>query len=351
MARLFMPSPGMPKRTQEQLIAMKQTIIERCLARQLRWTEAAQLLQMHPKALSRLKRQYLAHGVVALSGQKPGPKPNTPPPNKTPTDIAQLVMLLAQCHRDLGPVPLADQLQNQYGVTLHPTTIWRILKRQKIRYTAEYKRWKHDPKLYCLDQPGEELQLDACYPFGRQRQVVSFDAIDDCSRTIYGKCYDRETTDNAIRFVTELVGRVPFRIQRLRVDNRYGQKFTLYCETMLNIQVITNDPYTPEQNGKIERFHKTLKREFFWKHCAFSDSIDLLNYKYWQWIQYYNYQRKHGGYGMHRLTPAQKLASTWHWSLAQQLISYPQKVTGTLQQYISCQFVKNLLALAMPLGV
>ncbi|MDD4352430.1 MAG: hypothetical protein PHU71_05680, partial [Candidatus Gracilibacteria bacterium] len=42
---------------------------------------------------------------------------------------------------------------------------------------------------------------------------------------------------------------------------------------------------------------------------------------------------KHSGYGMNRLTPVQKMATTWFYSLNNLNL---QKVTGTLQQHISC---------------
>ncbi|MDD4352050.1 MAG: hypothetical protein PHU71_03665, partial [Candidatus Gracilibacteria bacterium] len=42
------------------------------------------------------------------------------------------------------------------------------------------------------------------------------------------------------------------------------------------------------------------------------------------------YHRKHSGYGMNRLTPVQKMATTWFYSLNNLNL---QKVTGTLQQH------------------
>ena len=259
---------------------MKKQLIESCLKRQMLWKDAATILEMHAKALSRLKRRYLQYGDAALLGRKPGPKTYSPPVNKTDESIEDLVASLAISHPNEGPQPLADRLEDEYAITLDQSTIWRILKRRKVRYGRNYKRWKDDPKLYCLDTPGEELQMDACYPYGKARRIASFDAIDDCSRGVYGQCYDRETTDNAIRFVDELVPRSPFRIQRLRVDNRYGKRFREYCLATYGIEVIENEPYSPEQNGKIERFHKTLKREFFYRYCSFTDSLETLNYKY-----------------------------------------------------------------------
>jgi len=175
------------------------------------------------------------------------------------------------------------------------------------------------------------MQLDACYPFGRSRKLAHFDAIDDCSRWIYGRPYTRETADNAIDFVKHLKKKVPFNSQFIRVDNRYGKKFVEYCNS-IGIEVIENEPYSPQQNGKIERFHKTLKYEFYWKYCTYHDSLEAIKLKYFLWERYYNTQRRHSGLGMKGLTPQEKIANTLLLSLTN---VYPQKVTSTLQQYIS----------------
>ena len=159
---------------------------------------------------------------------------------------------------------------------------------------------------------------------------MAFSAIDDCSRYIFSKCYPRETADNGIRFVNELIRHVPYIIKRIRVDNRYGKKFKDYCEKVLGIEVIANDPYRPNQNGKIERFNKTLKYDFFWTYCKYFESMELINYKLHQWQGYYNYERKHTGLDMHKRTPAQKIASTLHFSTIQTYINTPHYV---LQQY------------------
>lgn len=317
------------RNTQGELIAMKKQVIEKCLNRQLRCKDGANLLQMHPKAFSRLKSRYILDGETALMPKKPGPKKFTPK-NRTPEIIEQLVENLAIKHPDLGPLPLSEELFDKYNIKLNQTTVWRILKRRKIRYAKEYRRWKEKSKFYCLDTPGLELQMDGCYPFGRSRKIVGFDAIDDCSRWIYGKLYNKEDADSAIDFVKHLVNNIPFRIQRIRVDNRYGKEFREYCE-LIGIEVIENEPYSPQQNGKIERFHKTLKREFFWKYCSYHDTLECMQYKYNQWQNYYNTKRRHGGYGMNRMTPQEKIVSTLFLSLNN--INYPQKVTLTMQQY------------------
>ena len=279
------------RNTQGELIAMKKNILDACIEKNIKCKDGAKFLQMHAKAFSRLKARYIREGESALIPKKTGPKRFTPQ-NKTPEETEDLVVEIATRHPDLGPVPLVDELFENHQVKLDQTTIWRILKRRKARYTTEYKRWKQEPKLYCLDVPGEELQLDGCYPFGRSRKIVHFDAIDDCSRFVFGRLYDRETAQNAIDFVKHLIKNVPFRIQRIRVDNRYGKELVEFCNS-LGIEVITNEPYTPKQNGKIERFHKTLKREFYWKYCSYHDSKMTMQFRYNLWQHHYNAKRKH----------------------------------------------------------
>jgi hypothetical protein len=47
--------------------------------------------------------------------------------------------------------------------------------------------------------------MDACFPFGRSRKIASFDAIDDCSRHVYARIYEREDDNSAIDFVKHLI--------------------------------------------------------------------------------------------------------------------------------------------------
>ena len=93
----------------------------------------------------------------------------------------------------------------------------------------------------------------------------------------------------------ELIEKTPFRIRSVRVDNKFGKKFKEFCAS-IGIAVITNDPYSPEQNGKIERWHKTEKQECIYKYCKFTDSLDQINYQLQLYLHYYNYQRRHSGF-------------------------------------------------------
>jgi len=319
------------KDTKHNLMLVKKNVLDRYVKKILSRSEVSKLLSMHPNAVSRLKDNYVKHGDSVLVGRKTGPKSNFRPSNRTPEETEDIIAAVGSKHPELGPKPLADHLEESYGIKTDQATVWRILKRKGIRYTTQYKRFKQEPKLYCLDTPGKILQMDACYPFGRSRDLASFDAIDDCSRIVFGKAYDVENDQNAMDFVTELLAHTSFLISAIKVDNRYGQDFKTYCEQVLHIKIIYNDPYHPEQNGKIERFHKTLKQEFYYRYITFFESFDTINYKYRLWQGHYNSKRKHYGYGMDGLTPQQKLNQANLQAMANRIINQTGKVTLTLQ--------------------
>ena len=320
----------MRRNTQEALIAMKKEILDSCIAKTMKCKDGAKLLHLHPKSFSRLKKRYLESGEAALIPKPPGPKNGFIAKNRTPEIMENLVCELARNNISSGPTELADQLKDNYGFEIDQSTVYRILLRKKIRYCRDYQPIiKQKPHLYCLETPGEELQLDACHPFGRGRQLVCFDAIDDCSRHVGAKMYYRENAENAIKFIKYLIQRVPYRIKRIRIDNRSKNRIREFCES-IGIEVIVNDAHEPKQNGKIERFHRTIKRSFFWKYCGFYDRKELIDYKLQQWLVYYNERRRHSGYGMNRLTPIQKIASALFNSLN---IIPREKVTLTMQSY------------------
>src|SRR3989344_9083130 len=115
--------PKQTRSTQEVLIAMKKQLIEGCLKRKMLWKDAATILQMHAKALSRLKKNYLLYGDAALLGRKPGPKTYSPPVNKTDEGIEDIVASLAIAHPNEGTQPLADRLEDEHEITLDQTTV------------------------------------------------------------------------------------------------------------------------------------------------------------------------------------------------------------------------------------
>ena len=221
------------------------------------------------------------------------------------------VIQLARKYSADGSETLADWLQHENNITIHPSTIYRILKRNDIRYTNHYsatkKRWKK--QLFSHQIAGQEMQMDTKYPFGYKQGKVIYTIIDDASRWAFAWSYTTANADNTVDFVKKVISRVPFQIQKIRTDQ--GTEFVnrkleaLLCE--LQISYRKNTPYCPEENGKIERFHGTLNQKAFRYGFPPSQTLDEMQYKLNLFLHYYNYQKKHRGLGMDRKTPIERL--------------------------------------------
>lgn len=231
--------------------------------------------------------------------------------NRTSPEVEQLVINVAHEYFADGVETLHDRLEYEYNLTLHPTTIYRILKRNNVRYTDKYfrtkKKWKK--QLFSHQTPGQELQMDTKYPYGYKQGKVIYTIIDDASRWVFVWSYETANAVNTVDFLQKVLKRAPFFIQKIRTDqgteflNRKTEEFL----SENSIQHRRNTPYCPEENGKIERFHRTLNEKALRYGFKPSYSLDEMQYQLNLFLHYYNFQKKHRGLGMFGMTPMEKL--------------------------------------------
>jgi transposase InsO family protein len=258
------------------------------------------------KHLARYKR-FGEDGIRRIQARKR----YCPAHNKTSEAVERCVITLAQKYIVDGAETLADRLEYEYNTSLHPTTIYRILKRNNIRYTKYYeatkKRWKK--QLFSHQIAGQELQMDTKYPFGWKQGKVIYTIIDDASRWAFVWSYTTANAENTVDFVKRAIKRAPFNIQKIRTDQ--GTEFTnLKLKQLLkehNIIHRKNTPYCPEENGKIERFHGTLNQKALRYGFSPNHTVDQMQYRLNLFMYYYNYQKKHRGLGMDGKTPMERL--------------------------------------------
>jgi transposase InsO family protein len=283
----------------DNIINKKQTVVAVA-------NELAVSRQTVYKWLCRYKR-FGIEGVTKKQGRAIG----TLAHNRTPEALERCVISIAQKYHFDGSEAISDRLQQENNVTLHPTTIYRILKRNNIRYTKYYvdtkKRWKK--QLFAHKIPGFELQMDTKYPHGYKQGKVIYTIIDDASRWAFVWSYQTANAENTIDFVNKVLQRAPFTIQKIRTDQ--GTEFVNEKLRILlqenGIVYRKNTPYCPEENGKIERFHKTLNQKGLRYGFPPRLSLEEMQYKLNLFMHYYNYEKKHRGLGMNGLTPMQKL--------------------------------------------
>ncbi len=271
--------------------------------------EVAKELEVSRQSIHTWLSRYKRFGIEGLTTIKK--KRNSIAHNRTPEAIEQLVINLADTYYADGVETLHDRLQYENNITLNPATIYRILKRNNRRYTGTYthtqKQWKK--KLFSHQVPGFELQMDTTYPFGYKQGRVIYTIIDDASRWVFAWSYETANAINTIDFIKRVQVRTPFVIQKVRTD--CGKEFIarIVEEYLISHSIIhrRNTPYCPEENGKIERFHRTLNEKALRFSFRSEDSLDTTQYKLNLFLGYYNYEKRHRGLGMEGKTPMEWL--------------------------------------------
>jgi transposase InsO family protein len=293
---------------QAHYVAMKRQIVKDFRNKLLSQKDAIRILQMSSVGFWKLCKNYDKYGDIALTGLKRGPKPWNRPSNRTSPETERLVGELLIKYPYLGSRRLAQALEDDYGIRLHRNTVLRILHRKQLIPPKPEKPDK-DPILYTKDAPGQEVQIDTAFPEGKHGKV-EFAAIDDFCRWTAVKVGTRATEAQSIKFLHYIVRISPFHIAAVRTDNGFEFKkaFSRACDR-LGIRHIRNPTYSPEKNGKVERLHRTLHEECYWRYGLLGKPLQEVNYRIQQYLSFYNYRRRHSGMGMNNQSPFTKLSS------------------------------------------
>ena len=289
---------------------LKITKLEEIINKQKTVTKVAKELNISRRSIHKWLNRYKQYGIDGLVTRKRSGCKKAH--NRTSPEVEQLVIQTAQTYWNDGVQTLHDYLEYENNISLTPSTIYRILKRNKIRYVDglhhnTHKKWKK--KLYAHQQPGQELQMDTKYPFGYKQGKVIYTIIDDATRWVFAWSYTTANKENTMDFLEKVYKRAPFTIQKVRMDS--GKEFiaNVVKESLMQHHITSryNTPYCPEQNGKIERFHRTLNEKALRFGFFPDDSLEEMQYRLNLFLHYYNFRRKHRGLGMDGKTPSERL--------------------------------------------
>jgi transposase InsO family protein len=205
-----------------------------------------------------------------------------------------------------GPLPWADPLV----VVPSERTIDRVLARQGLvrarrrpRPRQSYVRFERPGpmQLWQIDIVGGIRLVDPATGVVREAKVVT--GIDDHSRyCVIAKVIERATARAVCLALAEALAKfgVP---EEILTDNgkqftdRFGGRGEVLFDKICRKNGVTHRltaPYSPNQNGKVERFHGTFRPEFLDEVGPFS-SVAEAQAALDVWIAEYNRQRPHQG--------------------------------------------------------
>lgn len=125
-------------------LMLQEEKLSQIIDKQKKVVDVAQEFNVSRQTIHKWLNRYRRFGVDGLRKQER--KHSGVPHNRTSEVIEQLVVNSAREYYCDGAETLSDRLKFEYNITLHSTTVWRILKRKEVRYgeqqTWTKKRWK-----------------------------------------------------------------------------------------------------------------------------------------------------------------------------------------------------------------
>jgi transposase InsO family protein len=291
------------------------------------WPQAhiAKAMGVSRKCVKTWIDRYAAEGEAGLADRSS--RPHTMPTKTSPEVEAQVVELRrAQRHGQ-------DWLAAELG--LSPRTVSRILRRHQMPYlhqcdpiTGEVIRAsKLTAVRYERSRPGELVHVDVKklgrIPDGggwksrgrsigktakQKKAKIGFDyvhsMVDDHSRLAYSEVLPDEKgatcAEFLLRAAADFATRGIDRIEEVITDNHMSYKLSHDFRdaiAALDARHLFIQPFCPWQNGKVERFNRTLAIEWAYRQ-PFTDNAARAA-ALAPWLEHYNTHRRHSALGGH----------------------------------------------------
>jgi transposase InsO family protein len=309
-----------PHRNARLTVHGRLLIIERAHAG---WKQAhiAAAMGVSRRCVRRWLDRYEVEGEAGLRDRSS--RPHSSPRRVPPT--AEAAVLALREHERLG----RDAIAGRLGVS--PRTVSRILVRHGIPHLCRLdpitgqliRASKTTAVRYEREHPGELVHMDVKklgrIPDGGGSRVhgrgsgsirrdratrVGFDyvhsLVDDHSRLAYSEVLPDEKGATCAAFLERAIGYFAAhgisRIERLITDNAWAYRWSLrsVCDAHGIAQQFIR-PHCPWQNGKVERFNRTLQSE--WAYRQVFTTNDARTAALDPWLEHYNNRRHHSALG------------------------------------------------------
>lgn len=259
-------------------------------------------------------------------------------PGQTPVEVEEQIVLARRQERR-GQ----DWIGPELGVPAR--TVSRVLRRHGVPYLREcdpltgevIRASKTTAVRYERDRPGELVHVDVkkigkipdgggwragVIPQGgksaQQKKLrIGYDyvhsMVDDHSRLAYSEILPGEKGPTCAGFLTRAAAHFAThgitRIEEVMTDNHFSYKRSLdHAEAIaaLGAKHIFIKPHCPWQNGKVERFNRTLQIEWAYRQIFLTN--DERSAALAPWLELYNTRRRHTALG--GLPPISRLSPT-----------------------------------------
>lgn len=296
------------------------------------WKQAhiAEAMGISRKCVHTWISRFAAEGEAGLQDRSCRPHRS---PTKTPARVERQVVAARRKHRR-GQ----DWLGPELGIPAR--TVARILRRRDVAYLrdcdpmtgAVIKASKATARRYERERPGDLVHVDVkklgripdgggWRAHGRSEDVrgrgIGYDyvhsMVDDHSRLAYSEIHADEKGSTCAGFLTRAAQYFQShgisRIEQVITDNHLSYRRSTAVAAVikeLNATHLFIKPHCPWQNGKVERYNRTLQSEWSYRR-VFPSNTDRAQ-ALAPWVEFYNTQRRHSA--LDGLPPVSRLQPT-----------------------------------------
>lgn len=279
--------------------AMVRAVVDRSLPQ----AAAARQFNVSMKTVAKWVVRFREFGVEGLRDRSSKPHSS---PSQTPRATADAVEAMRRERHTQAHIAAV--------LGLSTATVSRILKARGLSRLSALEPCEPRPR-YERASPGEIVHFDI-KKLGRFERIghrITGDAsgqnrsrgagwdyvhvaIDDHSRVATADIFPDEKKESAVAFLHSAVAYyrgLGVTVDRVMTDNGscYRSKAFAHACRQLGLRHIYTRPYTPQTNGKAERFIQTALRE--WAYATAFDHSDQRRAELPAWLHRYNWHRPH----------------------------------------------------------
>lgn len=230
-------------------------------------------------------------------------------PNQHTEKEIKLIRNYKANNKETGLVVLWVKLR-MAGYTRTIQGLYHVLQRLGIYEKAPSKKKESEPIEWTTgNYPGDKIQVDVKYVPSKcmteelkekGEKFYQYTAIDEFTRMRYTWFTNEHSTYMSSEFVKRLVRYFPFKIKTIQTDNGFeftnrlswNKKLqntkTIFETTLeeLGIEYKNIKPYTPKENGRVERSHRKDQERFYYNKVFYS--LEDLRNRGKDWRKEYN---------------------------------------------------------------
>ena len=236
-------------------------------------------------------------------------------PHRSPRQLAdEVAEAICECRRRTGWGPRL--VAGATGVC--HSTVWKVLRRagisrppKPLREPANRYEWPCPGDLLHMDtseyarfqRPGHRVTGDRRSQDRQHRDGTDIvhAIVDDHSRLAYAEIHDNQQAATVVGFFERALAfyeQHGITAKRLMTDNGWSYVRSRELRRLLeqrDIRHLKTKPYRPRTNGKVERFHQTMARE--WAYGLAYRTHRHPNAALPHWLDHYNTRRPHSSLG------------------------------------------------------